>query len=92
MRKALAVALAVLSCPALAQAPAFQVGQHVKIGLNGKSGTIIAVGAALMNGGTMVRVHYDEWGSNFPDSGVWYDTMVSQIAADAAAAPAPAAP
>ena len=74
----IAATLAFAASATAALAADFQVGDRVHIGLNGKDGTVLAVGQKLMNGGTYIKVHVD--GAAYPtDVGLMYDTAAAQV-------------
>lgn len=79
-------------CVGCAQAADFKVGDRVLVGSTQDRGTVIEVGQKLADGGTMVKVHLDKLGENFPAAGVWYDSAMSRVTVTGAAAPPPAAP
>ncbi|HYM31864.1 MAG TPA: hypothetical protein VEU47_11215 [Candidatus Cybelea sp.] len=82
-----------VTVPGNANAADFQVGDRVMVGSTRSSGTVIEIGQALTDGGTMVKVHLDSMSPAFPNVGVWYDSLVSKVTVvGGGAAPAPAAP
>lgn len=84
-------AIAWALCVGSAQAADFKVGDRVLVGSTQDRGTVIEVGQNLADGGTMVKVHLDKLGDNFPNVGVWYDSAMSRVTVTGAG-PAPAAP
>lgn len=61
--------------PALAGT--FKVGDRVRVGSVNETGTIIAIGQQMRDGGTMVSVALDRFGNT--TVGVWYDTAMSRV-------------
>ena len=70
--------LAVSATVAFAQ-QAFNIGDHVLVGSTNTQGTIIEVGAQMLNGGVLIKVHSDSLGAQFPNIGVWYDTVANRV-------------
>jgi len=77
MRPRIVITLLVVSTAALAQG-AFQVGDRVHIGLNGKDGTVVGLNGMLGNGAQSLRVHVD--GAAYPENvGLIYDSITNQV-------------
>src|SRR3569833_340928 len=77
MRSRIVIALLLVSSAAFAQG-AFQAGDRVHIGLNGKDGTVVGLNGTLGNGAQSLKVHVD--GAAYPDNvGITYDSTTNQV-------------
>jgi len=65
----------------------YNVGDKVTINSTGATGTVIAVGGQLPDGGYHVKGHLDSLGPGFPNVGAWYDTAMSGVTVTQPAAP-----